>query len=88
MATLIQPDGGETTVEPRNGSDFQLDELQGFIGGGCIELVYLPDGSLMVIDEEGKLKGFTPNPVATMLYDNPDDIIVGPALVCKQSEVE
>jgi hypothetical protein len=75
-------------VEPRNGSDFQLDELQGFIGGGCIELVYLPDGTLMVIDEEGKLKRFARNARATALYANPNDYISGPALVCQQSEVK
>ena len=43
----------------------------------------------MVIDEEGKLKGFPVNPVATALYRFGDqDPIVGDALVCEDRNIE
>lgn len=37
---------------------------------------------VLIIDEEGKLKGLEPNPYATQLYGAAYDCIVGPALLC------
>ena len=77
-------------VEPQNGTDFSLKELRGFIGGH-IEIVPLTKNRLMIVDEEGKLKGLPLNPMATKIYDEESfcvaDIIVGNALICKRSEV-
>ena len=60
MATLIKTDGTVTTVEPRNGKSFCLEELQHAVGG-YIEAVYLPDGKVMIVNEEGKLDGLPQN---------------------------
>lgn len=45
-----------TEVHPKNGTDFKLEELTGFVGGH-IELVQTIGRRTMVLDEEGKLKG-------------------------------
>lgn len=82
---------GMEIVEPENGKDFSLKELQGFVGGH-IEIVPLTKDRLMVVNEEGKLKGLPLNLVATEIYNNESfcatDTIVGNALVCKRSEVK
>jgi hypothetical protein len=36
MATLIKSNGEEINVIPNNKTDFQLDELQKFVGGLCV----------------------------------------------------
>ena len=33
MATLIKTDGSKLEIQPQNGLDFQLDELQKFVDG-------------------------------------------------------
>ena len=54
MATLIKSNGEEINVLPKNKTDFQLTELQTFVGG-LIEIVKTNDGRTMVINEEGKI---------------------------------
>ena len=77
-------------VQPKNGTDFSLEELRGFVGGH-IEIVPLTKNRLMIVDEEGKLKGLPLNLVATEIYNKESfcstDTICGNALVCKRSEV-
>ena len=91
MATLFQPDGTERDVRPANGRDFTLAELQGFVGG-YIEVVYSYNrrrqrGKILVIDEEGKLKGLPVNARASEIFSSPFEVIVGPALLCRDDEV-
>jgi hypothetical protein len=90
MSTWIQADGTIEEVQPNNGSTYSLKELHAFVGG-YIELVYLPDGRLMVLNEEGKMNDLPFNSLATALY-NPhsafQDYIVGDVLVCQQNEIE
>jgi len=58
-----------------------LKQLQKMVGG-YIELVTSPDSKYqIVIDEEGKLKGKPFNKDATALYNNPNDEIVGDAVI-------
>lgn len=66
MATIMYTDGTSKEVQPANGSDFQLKELQAIVDGH-IEIVHLKDGRIMVIDEEGKLKDYPRNAQATKL---------------------
>lgn len=82
-------------VHPKNKKDFQLAELKDVIGGGYIQIVSIRAHSkfrgppleefCMVLDEEGKMKGFPFNFLATVLYD-PESIIgdpiVGDVLIC------
>lgn len=81
METLwITTDGKVSPVIPENGTDFTLDELQGFVGG-YIEIVWLNDGRCMIVNEEGKLDNLKFNTVATKLYNKNSDHIVGNVLV-------
>lgn len=89
MATLIAIDGTETEVHPANGS-FTLEEMQGCVGG-YVQLITLPDGRCLLMDEDGKAKGLPWNLKAT-LYGRkagiaPDDYMVGPVLLCTREEM-
>lgn len=53
MATLIKTNGEEIKVQPGNGSDFSLKELQGLVNG-YIQVLQIDDKTYMVVDEEGK----------------------------------
>lgn len=83
MAQIIKTTGEIIDTEPSNGTDFSLTELQAVVGG-FIEVVHLPDGRLMVVNDEGKLNGLPVNPKASELYP---DIIVGDVLVCEHYEI-
>lgn len=71
MATLIEWDGTETEIHPKNPDrGFTRDELSKLTGGGIPQIVSLSDGRLMVADEMGKLKipRLPVNVKATKLY--------------------
>lgn len=91
MAHIIYPDATLKEVQPKNGKDFQLEELQEIVGG-YIEIVSqlrTNTGEILVINEEGKLIGLPYNDVASLLYVGfPPDPIVGTVLLCKKSEVK
>lgn len=85
-AALRTSDGELIYKEPKNGTDFSLEELQGFVGG-CIEIIPLVDDLIMVVNEEGKLLDLPFNKTATEIFwintDNAYDHIVGNALICE-----
>lgn len=56
MATLIKTDGTQTVVQPKNGTDFKLEELQTFVGGYIEILHSRSDDTIMVINEEGMIQ--------------------------------
>ncbi|MEA4988616.1 MAG: DUF3846 domain-containing protein [Anaerovorax sp.] len=56
-----------------------LEALQAEVGG-LIECVYLDDGCLAVVNEEGKLNGMEPNRLLG------SDIICGPFFICGDSD--
>lgn len=90
MAMLLHADGTVEEVQPTNGTDFQLDELQGFVGG-YIEIVPLHGTTqILVVNEEGKLTGLPVNPAATAVWEvvyGPTDVVVGDALFCDTDQV-
>lgn len=53
MATLIKTDGSKLEIQPQNGLDFQLDELQKFVDG-YIDIINLHNGDILVINDNGK----------------------------------
>ena len=86
---IIRVNGAREEFLPADGRHYTLEELQKAIGGGYIEIVHTKDGRLMVMDEEGKLKGFPVNPVATGLYRyGSQDPIVGDVLVCDEETID
>jgi hypothetical protein len=86
MAHLILPDGTTQEIFP-SGNRFTLSELQKLVGG-YIERIRLPDGSCLVVDEEGKPKCLAFNAQATLLAQLPGDDVVGPAvlLIAKEQQ--
>lgn len=86
MAKFIKANGKMKDVEPKNGIDFRLDELQDYVGGH-IEIIYLRDGRMMVVNEEGKLRALPINRDATFLYGGLD-LITGDVLVCDRNQIQ
>lgn len=83
-ACLIKVDGTVISVSPKNGTDFSLEELQGFVGGN-VEIIDIGNNQIMCIDEEGKYKEKYINDLATfyaMGHVFGGDVIVGDALIC------
>ena len=70
-----------------------LKEAQDFVGG-MVECITWPNGDLLIVNEEGKLKGLPLNPEASLLwkmtFDNDNyvtgrkDFVVGPAIYIKK----
>lgn len=88
MATIYRADGRIETVEPANGTDFSLEELQAIVGGRIeiCETVFTDE--ILVINEEGKLLDLPINRRATGLYKyGKIDPIVGDVLRCLDEEV-
>lgn len=90
MAEIIKTDGTCQTVQPANGTDFTLEEMQAIVGGN-IELAFLNDTEIMVVNEEGKIDGLDYNHAATLEFRNnhpgSDDYIVGNVLVCNNMQI-
>lgn len=85
MAKLYKADGSKAVeIQPANGSDFQLEELQEAVGG-YIEIINLDNGMILVVDEEGLLKHKPMNLKASFLAGCG---IVGDAVYCKSEEVK
>jgi hypothetical protein len=92
MAQIITTNDQTIAVEPKNGKDFTLEEMQKIVGG-YIECIYLPNKMIMIIDEEGKCKDKPINYAATTLYVQSgncgeSDYIAGDVLLCKSSQVK
>lgn len=91
MAQIIAPDKEPVDARPENGRNFKLAQLQEIVGG-LIEILRLDGGKIMVINEEGKIRGLDYNKKATdIAYASdaliPGDCIVGTVLVCESREV-
>jgi len=90
MAKIIKANGQEVETEPINGTDFQLEELKDIVKG-WIEIVWLPDGRLMCVNEEGKCYGLPINDKATEIYQSAfgySDFICGDVLVCDGNQIQ
>ena len=86
-AILIKADGTVTEIEPKNGTDFQLQECYKLLGCDMIQVIPTRAGRIMVIDEEGKLNNKPVNREATAMVELfPGDYIVGDALICSEDQ--
>ena len=89
MAKIYKMNGEVLDIEPKNGQDFQLEELQTIVGG-LIQIIEINDTEIMVINEEGKLENLPLNEQATAIYQKQvceGDFIIGDVLICKNEEV-
>lgn len=90
-ALLIKTDGSVQKAYPANGSDFKLEELQGFVEG-LIEIIDIGSDVIMVVNEEGK-GVLEPNSMATVIAKArsaifPHDYIAGNVLMCPSDMVQ
>ena len=90
MALWIKAKAAPQTVTPANGKHFTLTELQTFVGG-YIEALDLENGTIMYLNEEGKLNELPYNPVADQIAHQCtgiawNDGIVGDVLVATRAE--
>lgn len=88
---LIKENGLQANIEPKNGTDFTLEELQSAVGG-LIDIIRLSQGKIFVINDEGKIM-FGRNNVATIIakVDRaifPDDYIAGDVILCDSEMVK
>ena len=89
MAKIIKANGIETETKPKNGTDFKLEELKEIVGG-WVELVWLPLGKIMAVNEDGKNMNLPINEKATKIYREAfayPDYIVGDVLLCNDEEI-
>lgn len=96
MAFLIDTTGNPfKEVHPANGKAFTLDECYRLLKCSMIQVLNMEDGTLLVMDEEGKLGKVPPRDVnerATRLAHlhtgiAHDDYIVGDVLLCNRREL-
>ncbi len=89
MGTYIRTDGIDEDLSPKTGKQYTLKELQALVGvkdaSALIEIVSLPSGELLVVDEEGLLKELPFNRKAAILAGKH---IVGNAVVCLAKEIQ
>lgn len=90
MATLIKTDGSKLEIQPQNGLDFQLDELQKFVDG-YIDIINLHNGDILVINDNGK--DFSHYHRATEIAHTNNaiflfDYIAGDVVLCEDKEVQ
>lgn len=88
-AQVLMTDGITLKAEPKNGTDFSLEELQKIVDG-YIEILPLSGSQIMVLNEEGKLLGLGFNYNATLAARMAgfDEVIVGDVLVCDTEMVK
>ena len=88
QAYLVSVEGEITTIAPNDGKEFELNEVQKAVEG-MIEVVWLNDSWIMIVDEEGKYDGKQPNLLATIIAHQQRaisawDCIVGPVIICPE----
>ena len=89
-AKIIYTDKEAEDYTPKNGKTFEFDELKGIVGGH-FEIVWLNDGRMILVDEDGKPKDKAVNIPATNILRRDHyttDYIVGTAIVCDSDMVD
>lgn len=89
-AKIIYTDKGAEDYTPKNGTTFELEEMQKIIGG-YVEPIRLNDGRMIIVDEDGKSKDKAVNIPATNILRRDHyttDYIVGNAIVCDADMID
>ena len=92
MAHIIKSSGEIIEVEPKNGKDFLLKELQEIVDG-YIEILTIDNGQYMVCNEEGLINDLPVNVEASKLYYGVIAMlnghqICGDVLICEPNQVK
>lgn len=85
---LVTSTGGMKAITPMNGKYYSLLEMQNYVGG-YIETLKVGQ-KLLVMDEEGKLKGKLPNRIATgwVLQEGINDYICGDVMLIERNHIK
>ena len=92
-AKLLKASGEVVEIEPKNGTDFKLDELHKHLQCSLVEVINLNQDDIMVVDEEGKwASNNVINVNATVLAQENQaitswDYIAGNAIVCNRKMI-
>lgn len=88
QSVIFMASGSIKIVDPANGKDFSLEELNEIVDG-YIEILHIGD-KLLVCNEEGKLQNLQYNATATRLINAAGikDYIVGNALFCDKDKIK
>jgi hypothetical protein len=90
MAKLYKCDGTVKDVEPKNKKNgFGLQELYNLIGCRLVELVYLPNDEIIIVDEEGLINDSELNVKITQIARQKSGYqytLFGNAILCKSEE--
>ena len=86
---LAKCTGTMQPIRPMNGETFSLEEMQHYVGGH-IETVNLGCGKVLIVDEEGKVKGKLPNRIATgwVILSGMQDWIAGDAMLIDRTHIK
>lgn len=77
----------DAIIEKQTDRRYELSDFYELIDCDCIQHVMTDNGYDMILDDEGKLKSKPINLIATRLYNNPYDFIVGDVLICTNEVV-
>ena len=92
-AKLLKVSGEVIEIEPKNGTDFKLDELHKHLQCSLVEVINLNQDDIMIVDDEGKLtSNNVVNVNATKLAQENQaiifwDYIAGDAIVCNRKMI-
>lgn len=90
MGRIIRVNGSEEELLPQNGTHFSLEELRRAVGGS-VEVLHLPTGQIIVMDEDGKATK-PENRRATLMGRvcgiAHDDYVCGDVVVCEPGELQ
>ena len=88
QSVIFMASGSIKIVDPANGKDFSLEELNEIVDG-YIEILHIGD-KLLVCNEEGKLQNLQYKATATCLINAAGikDYIVGNALFCDKDKIK
>lgn len=89
---IVKPDGSKHVITPKNGSKFELEELQELVGG-YIEVIRLKNkhNQCMIVNENGKLYNLEHNAEASIIAHSMkaisyNDFIVGDAVIINDEQ--
>ena len=89
-AHIYYPNGDFQETQPKNGTTFELEEIQEIVGG-YIEIIRLKDGRIIVVNEEGLNLNLPVNIEATNILrrdHSTTQYIVGTAIVCDADMID
>lgn len=90
---VVIPTNGEIREQSLpEGEGERIQALQGIVGG-MLETIPMPEGRYFLLDEDGKLKGLKPNPMATYMARearaiSADDYIAGDVALVEAKVLE